>query len=94
MIILSILKWVFLHFGLGYKLVEEFFPSIPVWLITLLSAIGCIYGYAHHNGELSCRATQAAAELKQEKKGDKITKNVDNLKPNQYDKRLRPYYLD
>ena len=94
MIILTILRWVFLRLSLGTSLVEELLPKLSFWPSLVVTLVISLYGYAHHNGELSCRQSQTVAELKQEKKVDKITKNVNNLKPSNLDKRLRPYYRD
>jgi hypothetical protein len=94
MIILSILKWLLLHLNLGATLIEEAVPSVPVWLITLISIFGGLYAYAHHNGELSCEASLATAEIMKEKNDAKITKTIVNLNNKQLDKQLLLYYRD
>jgi hypothetical protein len=92
--ILTLLKWAFLHVRLGVALVEEFLPSMPSWPALVFSLVFSVYWYGHSHGVDACRAEQYAADLKMEKKHDKIKEHNDSIGSDQLTKRLQPYYRD
>lgn len=84
----------FLHVRLGISIFEEFLPNLPSWPLIAFTAVFSIYWYGHSHGVDSCENSHVNAELKMEKKHDKIKEHNSNLDSDQLNKRLRPYYRD
>ena len=94
MIVFTILKFIVMY-GLAHiRLASVILPRIPVVPAIVVSAALSLYTWGHINGTKACLRAENTANLKMDKKNDKIKTKTDSLAHVALVKRLRKFTID